>query len=82
MKKVSRFIFSIVILAVFILALKLSAAELSGECSQPLYCRDVNLCSMNYWHKDYLDGSVDCCGSYLYQEQGAKCKYTATSNPE
>ena len=73
MKKVSKIVLTLAIFAVVLFGLKLSAAEVDGSCSQPLYCRGYPECQMHHWIKYYLDGSVDCCGQDSYGKRGFTC---------
>ena len=76
MKKVSKFYFSLLILAVLLFSLKLAHADPPGEgdCTV-LLCSSVTPCNLHKWTLEYLDGTADCCGMTVYNERGFKCKY-------
>lgn len=74
-KKLSNLFFAGIILSTLFFCVRLAQAEeASGSCISESFCLNVSKCQMHKYTKLYIDGTVDCCGATVYNQQGFKCK--------
>ena len=74
-KKTTNLILASVILGTLLFGIKFTRADDgSGSCT-PLYCMSVTECTLNHrYHKEYGDGTVDCCERVAYGQRALQCK--------